>query len=412
MRKVKGMRAFRPNAPPTNPRAWGVALDAAGVILAPDLLDEDQMETMTDVLFKMRTHRAVLRGTGFYEAFRTMQDRRMGWLPGMCYTWHDDHYLIQGILEEAKDIDRNRFREYMRHRAFNIGIVIGEPRSGKTRMGAAAAFCMAAQLGQILCSGPSHAAIDLFASRLDTRSRAVSARYNTILPAGHPDRRRHHLVIRMYAQGDELLAINKLLNNPQAVDWAQNMGEFYRGTHWKLHLSLAYWTLAILRSSAVPVLDANCKARLRTVQNYLDNQAEFLPLRQVARGAISWAQYKATPNTIPIIEKVMGIVMREADFLCVHPTDSEISPVPSWRSHFARGLVVDDAGSMNRADFYGLWGNTLLPVFLVGDPDEKPVVLTTDETDSDGNLYNRFAADGAVSPLKYLMATGIPVFRL
>ncbi|KAF5551282.1 hypothetical protein FMEXI_3400 [Fusarium mexicanum] len=353
MRKVKGMRAFRPNAPPTNPRAWGVALDAAGDILAPDLLDGDQMETMTGVLFKMRTHRA-------------------------C------------ILEEAKDIDRNRFREYMKHRALNIGIVIGEPRSGKTRMGAAAALCMAAKLGQILCSGPSHPAIDLFASRLDTRSRAVAARYNTILPAGHPDRRRHHLVIRMYAQGDELLAINQLLNNPQAVDWAQNMGD------------------------AVPALDANCKPGLRAVQNYLDNQAEVLPLRQsqVARGAISWAQYTATPNRIPITKKVMGIVMREADFLCVHPTNAEISPVPSWRSHFARGLVVDDAGSMNRADFYGLWGNTLLPVFLVGDPDEKPVVLTTDETDSDGNLYNQFAADGAVSPLKYLMATGIPVFRL
>ncbi|KAF4499490.1 hypothetical protein FAGAP_4280, partial [Fusarium agapanthi] len=316
------------------------------------------------------------------------------------------------ILEEAKYIDRNRFREYLTHCAFKIGIVIGEPRSGKTTIGAAAALSMEAKLGQILCSGPSHASIDLFASRLDTRGRAVAARYNTILPAGHPDRRRHHLVIRMYAQGDELMAIAQLLNNPQAVDWAQNMGEFFPETHWKMRLSLAYWTLAILRSNAVPALDADCKPFLRTIQNALDNQAIVLPLRQVARGDISWAQYTATPNAIPIIERVMCMIMRQADFLCVHPTDAEICPVPTWKSLFARGFVVDDAGSMNRADFYGLWGNTLLPVFLVGDPNEKPVVLTTDETDCDGNLHNRFAADGAVSPLKYLMATGIPVFRL
>lgn len=70
-RRVKGMRAFRPNAPPTNPRAWGMAVDAEGDILAPHLLDRDQMNTASEVLFKMRVHRAVLRGTGFYEAFRT-----------------------------------------------------------------------------------------------------------------------------------------------------------------------------------------------------------------------------------------------------------------------------------------------------------------------------------------------------
>ncbi|KAI1039376.1 hypothetical protein LB505_008551, partial [Fusarium chuoi] len=413
-RRVKGMRAFRPNAPPTNPMAWGMAVDAEGDILAPHLLDRDQMNTASEVLFKMRVHRAVLRGTGFYEAFRTTQDRRIGYLPIISYTRHDDPYLIQCILEEAKYIDRNRFRAYLKQRPLNIGIIIGEPGSGKTTIGVAAALAMQAKLGQILCSGPSHASIDLFASRLDTRGRAVGARYNSILPAGHPDRRRHYLVIRMYAQNDELVAIIQILKNPQAVDWVQNMGEFFRETHWKMHLSLAYWTLAILRSNAVPALEADCKPNLRNIQNSLDNDASVLPLRQsqVARGVISWAQYTATPNAIPTIQDIMCRILRQADFLCVHPTDAEIFPVPLWKRIFAKGLVVDDAGNMNRADFYGLWGNTLLPVFLIGDPDEKPVVLTIDEADENGNLLNRFAADGAISPLKFLMATGIPVFRL
>jgi hypothetical protein len=122
--------------------------------------------------------------------------------------------------------------------------------------------------------------------------------------------------------------------------------------------------------------------------------------------------------------------MCQADFLCVHPSDAEVSPITHWKRTLARGLAVDEAGSsesspstiqgtqqltviqVSWADFYGLWGNTLLPCFLVGDPNKNPVVLTTDEKDADGNLYNPFAADGAVSPLKFLMASGIPVFRL
>jgi hypothetical protein len=68
---------------------------------------------------------------------------------------------------------------------------------------------------------------------------------------------------------------------------------------------------------------------------------------------------------------------------------------------------------VSRADFYGLWGNTLLHCFLFGDPNQpSPTVMTTHEKDAAGNLHNRFAADGAVSPLTFLMATGIPVFRL
>ncbi|RKL42897.1 hypothetical protein BFJ70_g4595 [Fusarium oxysporum] len=131
-----------------------------------------------------------------------------------------------------------------------------------------------------------------------------------------------------------------------------------------------------------------------------------------ATGQISSQQYAATPGAVSNIDDVLCEIMCQADFLCVHPSDAEVSPITHWKRTLARGLAVDEAGSMSRADFYGLWGNTLLPCFLVGDPNKHPVVLTTDEKDADGNLYNRFAADGAVSPLKFLMASGIPVFRL
>ncbi|KAM5519764.1 DNA helicase [Fusarium oxysporum f. sp. phaseoli] len=346
------MRMFAPYALPTNRQAWRMALDGAGNPIAPHMLNTDQ--------------RAVLRGTGFYEVLsRKTNGLSIGALPSMCYRLYDDRYLMQCIIEEAGYHHRKRFREYLMGRELNIGLVIGPPGSGKTTFGAAAALAMQVQLGQILCSGPSHASIDIFAHRLDQRARAVAARYNTVMPSGDAERCHHRLVIRIYRPGDEINAVTQLLRDPQDVDWAARR---------------AYWFLVVLRSNAVPPLHVDSKPGLVNLQADID--------------------------TRPALLHLLG------DFLCVHPSDAEVSPITHWKRILARGLAVDEAGSMSRADFYGLWGNTLLPCFLVGDPNKNPVVLTTDEKDADGNLYNRFAADGAVSPLKFLMATGIPVFRL
>lgn len=38
--------------------------------------------------------------------------------------------------------------------------------------------------------------------------------------------------------------------------------------------------------------------------------------------------------------------------------------------------------------------------------------MTTNEEDAAGNPLNRFAEDGFSSPLAFLVATGIPVYRL
>ncbi|KAF5530576.1 DNA helicase [Fusarium napiforme] len=409
-RKVKNMRIFKSTHPPTNRQAWGMALDNAGNTLDARALSADQVKLYFRVMIQTMAHRAVLRGTGFYEVLS--QDRTglsIGSLPSMCYRLYDDRYLMQCITEEAGYHDLQRFREYLLGRELNIGLIIGPSGSGTTTLGAAAALAMQVQLGQILCSGPSHEAIDIFADRLDRRARAVAARYNTVMPAGDSKRCHHRMVVRMYKLGDELIAVTKLVRNSEDLDWTARRDEFADKSHWKLHLSLTYWFLVVMRSGAVPPLDEDSKPGLVKLQAEIDTRPDMLHLRQWVTGQMDSATY-ATP--IITIKDVLFQVMRQADFLCVHPADTEISPIPQWKITIARGLVIGEAGSMSRADFYGLWGNSLLPCFLFGDPDEKPVVLTTDEADGDGNLYNRFAADGAVSPLKYLMATGIPAFRL
>ncbi|KAG9495052.1 hypothetical protein J7337_013284 [Fusarium musae] len=358
-------------------------------------------------------HRAVLRGTGFYEVLsQKWTGLSIGALPSMCYRLYDDRYLMQCITEEAGYHDLQRFREYLLGCELNIGLIIGRSGSGTATLGAAAALAMQVQLGQILCSGPSHEAIDIFADRLDRRARAVAARYNTVMPAGDPKRCHHRMVVRMYKHGEELNAVTKLVKNSEDLEWTARGGEFAEQSHWKLPLSLTYWFLVVMRSSAVPPLDQDSKPGLVKLQAEIDTRPDLLHLRQWVTGQMDSVKYAATANPIRNIKDVLFQVMCQADFLCVHPADTEMSPIPQWKSTIARGLVISEAGSMSRADFYGLWGNSLLPCFLFGDPDQRPVVLTTEEADGDGNLYNRFAADGAVSPLKYLMATGIPVFRL
>ncbi|KAF5558916.1 hypothetical protein FPHYL_7257 [Fusarium phyllophilum] len=339
-RKVNNMRIFAPNHPRTNRQAWGMALDNAGNVLDPFSLSADQVKLYFKVLTQTMAHRAVLRGAGFYEVLsQKWTGLSIGALPSMCYRLYDDHYLMQCITEEAGYHDINRFREYLLGRELNIGISIGPPGSGTTSLGAAAALAMQVQLGQILCSGPSHEAIDIFADRLDQRARAIAARYNTVMPAGDEKSCHHRMVVRMYKPGDELNAVAHLVKNSEDLDWAA---------------CRAYWFLVIMRSTAVPPLGEDSKPGLVKLQADIDARPDLLHLRQWVTGQMNSAQYAATPGALPNINHVRYRIMCQADFLCVHPADTEISPIPQWKSTIARGLVVDEAGSMSRADFYGL----------------------------------------------------------
>lgn len=46
------------------------------------------------------------------------------------------------------------------------------------------------------------------------------------------------------------------------------------------------------------------------------------------------------------IGNVLSETMTQADSLCVHPSNAEISPAPYWKTFLAQGLAVDDAGNM------------------------------------------------------------------
>lgn len=140
---------------------------------------------------------------------------------------------------------------------------------------------MQVQLGQILCSGPSHEAIDIFADPLDQRARAVAAWYNTVMPAGDPKRYYHRTMVRMYKPGDELNAVTQLVKNFEDLDWTARRGEFADKCHWKLHLSLTYWFLVFMRSSVVPPLGEDSKPGLVKLQAEIETRPNLLHVRQV-----------------------------------------------------------------------------------------------------------------------------------
>ncbi|KAF9774578.1 hypothetical protein IL306_007410 [Fusarium sp. DS 682] len=73
-----------PSAPLSNPKVWDMALDENGHILEPQMLDEEQKATYDNVMFRMDIHRALLRGTGFYDVlFKQSLEEHIG---ALAYT--------------------------------------------------------------------------------------------------------------------------------------------------------------------------------------------------------------------------------------------------------------------------------------------------------------------------------------
>lgn len=197
-------------------------------------------------------------------------------------------------------------------------------------------------------------------------------------------------------------------------DW-KLPGEPNGDVNWKFHLSAAYWLLLLFRS---PVVDRSLgpddSLALHKLQQDIDEDEQLMPIRDGFPQLIS--EY-LDDHFNDLMEKLL----EKADMLCVTPISApELGspfrgePYVLWKRRSVQGVVVDQAGMMDRPNLYRVWGNTLLPCFLIGDTrSEQPTVQTTGEKEPGSeNYYNRFAGDGQLSALKFLQASGFPVLRL
>lgn len=141
---------------------------------------------------------------------------------------------------------------------------------------------MQAKFGQILCSAPTHVAVDNFASRLDQITRSIAEEYNKGKKADDLSRLRHRFVLRVFSPSNELNALCGLLEKPDAIDAAGKTGYWSAESRWKLPLSLAYWFLVLFRSKAVPPLHPDASLALHKLQKEYDNNASFSNLRDVS----------------------------------------------------------------------------------------------------------------------------------
>ncbi|KAI6774510.1 hypothetical protein FGRA07_02499 [Fusarium graminearum] len=99
--------------------------------------------------------------------------------------------------------------------------------SSTTTAGAAATLAMQAKFGQILCSAPTHVAVDDFANRLDQITRSIAEEYNKGKKADDPSRLRHRFMLRVFTSNNELRALRALLEKPDAIDAAVNRADLY-----------------------------------------------------------------------------------------------------------------------------------------------------------------------------------------
>ncbi|KAH6850200.1 hypothetical protein B0I37DRAFT_428198 [Chaetomium sp. MPI-CAGE-AT-0009] len=380
---------------------------------------------------RMDLHRAVMRGQGFYDWMTrpTLNDDLVRVLasvsrseprkpaarplPTFDYLGSNDQSYVNALFEEVVPGHRAPFCTYLKNRTLGIGTISGGPISGKTTLLSVAGLAMEATLGPILASGPSDVVIDNFASRLNQISRSVCARYNRGKAQDDPTRARHRLMVRGYNVWQEVGVVVGLLKDPNFVPPAQSG---WLKDRWTLELSAAYWLLVLLGHHRFGALHPDDSEALHRLQEKVNGRQDLATIRAVAAGKMTWEESSASEEDMALLVKfvlpnLMGMVIEAADFLAITPAQSVGDAYETWVKRTAQGVLIDEAASMHRADLGCLWGNLLLPIFLGGDLRQPQPAMTMGK-DSEGNLYNRLAKDGAISPLAFLAASGLPVYRL
>ena len=80
----------------------------------------------------------------------------------------------------------------------------------------------------------------------------------------------------------------------------------------------------------------------------------------------------AYPQYTSAVKGLLESLVRRADFLCVTPDASQYhKSYRDWKATGGRGVATDEAACMSRADLCCIWGNTLTPCLLFGQPDSS-----------------------------------------
>ncbi|XEU95360.1 hypothetical protein FSHL1_000644 [Fusarium sambucinum] len=377
----------------------------------------------------MSLHRDLMRGAGFWKTMVTStsgteqiedgmaqmslaQGKRMclQTLPSINLLRGPDEKWIDALMTEALEVDRARFRRYLSDRPLGLGLITAGPGFGKTTAVALATLGMAASVGRVLGSGPTHVAVNNLCARIDAVTCRVTEKYNA---GKQPDDRcRRTLVVRGFKLNDEVAAFKRLVEKPTLADDAAPIRTWGIKSKWKFHLSASFWLLVCLGSDIRPLHEDDGEM-LKGLHTTLAERSDLARLRDRVSGKITWEEY-ANGETVgnADLEKLVQQIVDGADILCTLPALAHTeSMLYSWKIK-AHGIAIDEAGNMTRADLCSVWGNTLRPCLLAGDEKQLAPVVMTLADEEDGNYVNRFGPDGVTSPLEFIKGMGWPVYRL
>ncbi|PCD36203.1 hypothetical protein FGRA07_08087 [Fusarium graminearum] len=208
--------------------------------------------------------------------------------------------------------------------------------------------------------------------------------------------------------------------DPNQGDNAAPDSFFYPPSNWKLHLSSVYWLLMLLRSPIVRSLHQDDAPVLHHLQQGIDQNLDIAGLRALVTRAIDWETFSGSKEydiAMTTAGEYLNDIACRAKILCATPADSENDKrVKMFKLH-AKGFAIDEASNMKRPNLYCVWGNTLSPLFVFGDPKQlRPTVMMLTERwpnskTRPGEFINRYAWDARISALEYLQASGIPTYR-
>ena len=268
-------------------------------------------------------------------------------------------------------------------------------------------------IGKVFGSGPTHVAINNFAGRLYQRGAAVVERYNAGKNGDGP-RARRPLVVRGFKLRDEIGAFKNILKSGVADNAAAPKFPWSPPSRWTYALSATNWLLVLLKSdaakksrsgTAVTELDLDDSASMHELQADVDQSPDWARARELVSGKISWAEYnKGQVLDGDKIGSRLIAIINSADIVLTTPATSESDNVYAAAKNKAKGIVIDEAGCLSRADLCSVWGNTLRPLVLAGDALQlRPTAM---------ERRNRFQKDLQFSALAFLQASGLPVYRL
>ena len=268
-------------------------------------------------------------------------------------------------------------------------------------------------IGKVFGSGPTHVAIDNFAGRLYQRGTAVVQRYNAGKNGDDP-RVRRPLVVRGHKLKDEIEAFKNLLKSAVADNTAAPKSSWRLPSRWTYALSASNWLLVLLKSNAaktsrcqaaVKELDLDDSASMHELQKGLDQSKDWSRARELVCRKIKWAEYiQGQVVSDDQIKSLLIAIIKCADVVLTTPATSEFDIVYAAAKKKAKGIVIDEAGCLNRADLCSVWGNTLRPLVLAGDSLQlRPTAM---------ERRNRFQKDLQFSALAFFQASGLPVYRL